>query len=151
TVTRPKILGVARIDLRTDNLTSATKFYSGVLGLASATTAGTAIFEVNPHQFVRLTEDLHDPKQDRLVRIAFETSDAEQLRQHLAAKGVKVPAELDSARGYVTDARSFRVTDPEGYEIEFIQFFPLRLTLFAPAASPAVSDQMIHVGFVVHD
>jgi catechol 2,3-dioxygenase-like lactoylglutathione lyase family enzyme len=151
TPTRPKILGVARIDLRTDNLAAARQFYSGVLGLPGAATSGSTTFEVNPRQFVRLTEDLRDPKRDRLIRIAFETSDAEQLRQYLAAHGVKVPAQVDRVSGYATAVRSFRVTDPEGYEIEFVESLPIRDTLFAPAASSPVSDHMIHVGFVVHD
>jgi catechol 2,3-dioxygenase-like lactoylglutathione lyase family enzyme len=151
TVARPKILGIARIDLRTDDLTAAAKFYSGVLGLASATTPGLATFEVNPNQVVRLTEDLRDPKQDRLVRIAFETSDAEQLRLYMAAQGVKVPPELNRTRGLEMASRSFRVTDPEGYEIEFVQFLPMRDTLFVPAASSPISPHMIHAGFVVHN
>jgi catechol 2,3-dioxygenase-like lactoylglutathione lyase family enzyme len=145
---RPKILGVARIDLRTDDLTAASKFYSGILGLPDATVPPMSTFEVNPHQFVRLTEDLRDPKQDRLVRIAFETSDAEQLRLYLAAHNVKVPAQLDHD---TPDFISFRVTDPEGHEVEFVQIRPLQHHVFTPAKLPAVSDHMIHVGFVVSD
>src|SRR3954453_14869406 len=123
---RPKILGVARIDLRTDNLESATKFYSGVLGLQRVTSyaterSGMEMFEVNPHQFVRLTDDLRDPKQDGLVRIAFETSDAEQLRPYRASHSVTVPSKVEATSN---GDRSFRVTDPAGFEIEFIEYSP---------------------------
>jgi catechol 2,3-dioxygenase-like lactoylglutathione lyase family enzyme len=150
---RPRILGVARIDLRTDDLAAARKFYAGVLGLETideSAAAAVATFKINDHQYVDVTPNLTGPKQDRLIRTAFETSDAEQLRSYLASQGIKVPDHASNADGNV----SFELTDPDGHQVQFIQYMPGSLAgrnfgKHLPATR--VSDRMIHVGFVVND
>src|SRR5204862_1824365 len=84
-ITRPAIVGVAHIGLRTDNLAAARKFYSGALGLQEPFTVDDppgklllTYFKVNDHQYVEVFPELKDPKQDRLSHISFETTDAEQ-------------------------------------------------------------------------
>src|ERR1700731_3694589 len=72
---RPKILGVAHIGLRTDNLDAARKFYGGLLGyqepfgLDKPAGEGPALlltyFKVNDHQYIEVFPELTDPKQDR--------------------------------------------------------------------------------------
>src|SRR2546428_14179654 len=102
--TRPKIVGVAHIGLRTDNLDAARKFYTGVLGfhepfsLDKEPAEGTGLlltyFKVNDHQYVEMFPAVTDTKMDRLSQILFEVSDGEQLRAYLASRGVKVPEKL---------------------------------------------------------
>lgn len=160
-VTRPKILGVAQIGLRTDNLEAARKFYGGVLGYQEPFTldkpagAGTGLlltyFKVNDHQYIEVFPELTDPKEDRLAHISFETSDAEQLRAYLASKGVKVPDKLEPR---LDGNRGFDVLDPDGHDVEFIQYMPGSLPSrnfgkFLPATR--ISDHIIHVGVVVRD
>ncbi len=61
------------------------KFYTGYLGLPEQTGVRDAehggltrmVFKVNEHQFVQVLPELKDPKQNRLIDIAFETSNAE--------------------------------------------------------------------------
>src|SRR5207244_12281434 len=68
--TRPKIVGVAHIGLRTDNLDAARKFYMGVLGfkepfrLDKEPAEGTGLlltyFKVNDHQYMKMFTVLRD-------------------------------------------------------------------------------------------
>jgi catechol 2,3-dioxygenase-like lactoylglutathione lyase family enzyme len=158
---RPKILGVAHIGLRTDDLAAARKFYGGVLGYQEpftyqrpASEGGGLLltyFKVNDHQYIEVFPELKDPKQDRLSHVSFETSDAEQLRAFLASKGVKVPEKLDPMGD---GNRGFEVLDPDGHAVEFIQYMPGSLHSrnfgkFLP--DTRISDHIIHVGIVVSD
>jgi catechol 2,3-dioxygenase-like lactoylglutathione lyase family enzyme len=160
-VTRPAIVGVAHIGLRTDNLEAARKFYTGVLGFQEpfsldkpASEGGGLLltyFKVNDHQYIEMFPELADPKADRLSHISFETADAEQLRAYLSSHGVKVPENLvpmeDGNRG-------FDVADPDGHTVEFVQFIPGSLHSrnfgkFLPESR--ISQRIIHVGVVVND
>src|SRR5246500_2015185 len=159
--TRPKIRGVAHIGVRTDDLAAARRFYGDVLGFQepfaydrpAAEGGGLLLtyFKVNDHQYIEMFPALTDPKQDRLSHISFETSDAEQLRAYLASKGVKVPEKLEPM---LDGNRGFDVTDPDGHDVEFIQYMPGSLHSrnfgkFLP--DTRVSDHIIHVGVVVSD
>ena len=157
-VTRPAIVGVAHIGLRTDNLAAARKFYSGVLGFQEPFTVDDppgklllTYFKVNDHQYVEVFPELKDPKQDRLSHISFETADAEQMRAFLASRGVKVPETLEPM---LVGNRGFDVTDPDGHDVEFVQFLPGSLHSrnfgkFLPETR--ISERIIHVGVVVQD
>ena len=103
------------------------------------------------HQYIEVFPELIEPKQDRLSHISFETSDAEQLRAYLASKGVKVPDKLEPMED---GNRGFDVIDPDGHDVEFIQYMPGSLHSrnfgkFLP--STRISDHIIHVGVVVSD
>jgi catechol 2,3-dioxygenase-like lactoylglutathione lyase family enzyme len=160
-VTRPKIVGVAHIGLRTDDMAAARKFYTGVLGLQEPfsldkpPSEGTGLlltyFKVNDHQYVEVFPELKDPKQDRLSHISFETSDAEQMRAYLASQGVKVPDKLEPM---LDGNRGFDVDDPDGHDVEFVQLMPgsihsRNFGKFLPDSR--ISQRIIHVGVVVKD
>jgi catechol 2,3-dioxygenase-like lactoylglutathione lyase family enzyme len=158
---RPKILGVAHIGLRTGDLAAARKFYTGLLGfqepfmLDKPKGEGTGLlltyFKVNDHQYVEVFPGLSNAEQDRLSHISFETDDAEKLRTYLASKGVKVPAKLEPR---LDGNRGFDVTDPDGHDVEFVQYMPGSLHernfgKFLPATR--ISQRIIHVGVTVKD
>lgn len=158
---RPKILGVAHIGIRTDDLAAARKFYGGVLGYQEpftydrpASEGGGLLltyFKVNDHQYIEVFPELKDPKEDRLSHISFETDNVEQLRAYLASKGVEVPKQLEPMGD---GNQGFEVTDPDGHTVEFIQYMPGSLHSknfgkFLP--DTRVSDHIIHVGVVVND
>jgi catechol 2,3-dioxygenase-like lactoylglutathione lyase family enzyme len=160
-VTRPPIVGVAHIGLRTDDMAAARKFYTGVLGFQEpfsldkpASEGGGLLltyFKVNDHQYIEMFPELTDPKMDRLSHISFETTDAEQLRAYLASKGVKVPDKLEPMED---GNRGFDVSDPDGYDVEFVQFMPGSLHSksfgkFLP--DTRISQHIIHVGMVIKD
>ena len=157
-VARPPIVGVAHIGLRTDDMAAATKFYTGLLGFQEPFSLNKAdgslmltYFKINDHQYIEVFPELKDPNQDRLSHISFETTDAEQLRVYLASKGVKVPDKLPARRD---GDLGFDVTDPEGHDIEFMQYVPGSLhekTFGKYLPDSRISQHMIHVGFTVKD
>jgi len=158
-LTRPAIVGVAHIGLKTDNLAAARLLYGKMLGFqepftVDKPTGGLMLtyFKVNDHQYIEVFPELKDPKEDRLSHIAFETSDAKQLRDYLASCGVKVPP--GDVRPGLDGNLSFEVEDPDGHTVEFVQYLPGSLhsrnfSKFLPEAR--ISQRMIHVGVVVHD
>ncbi|MGH9511501.1 MAG: VOC family protein [Terriglobales bacterium] len=153
-VVRPPIVGVASVELRTDDMSAARQFYSGLLGFSATSLEGSArfvYFKVNDHQYIQLFNELKDPKESRLVYIAFETTDAEQLRSYLASQGVKVPNNLPPRQDGDLD---FDVTDPDGHDIEFVQYasgsvHSKEFGKFMPDSR--ISRRIIHAGFIVHN
>jgi catechol 2,3-dioxygenase-like lactoylglutathione lyase family enzyme len=154
---RPPIVGVAHIALRTADLAGARKFYGGVLGFQEEEPAAEGggrrltYFKVNDHQSVEVSPDLEDRNGDRLSHIAFETSDAEQLRAYLAVKGIGVAGKPEPMRD---GSRGFEVRDPDGHLVEFVELRPGSLP--SPGAGKflpesRISQRIIHVGVVVKD
>jgi catechol 2,3-dioxygenase-like lactoylglutathione lyase family enzyme len=151
-VTRPPIVGVAWIGLRTADMTATRKFYTEYLGMPEQ--AGVkdgaltrVVFKVNDRQFVQVLPELKDPKQNRLIDIAFETTNAEQLRAYLASQDVKVPDKIVSM-GMGT--KGFAITDVENHVVKFVQF-PGKSKAKGTSPDNRVSTHMIHTGFIVHN
>jgi catechol 2,3-dioxygenase-like lactoylglutathione lyase family enzyme len=155
---RPRIPGVAHIAVRTNDLDAARRFYSDQLGYQEAfhldrPEGGLMLvyFKVNDHQYIEVFPGWKGPEQLVLYHIAFETDDARQLRDYLASKGVKVPAEVQKG----SDGNlNFMIQDPDGHDVEFVQYLPGSLHSrnfgkFLPATR--VSDRIIHVGTTVSD
>ena len=156
--TRPPIVGVAHIALKTDDMAGARDFYSKYLGFTEAFSipnpAGgpaAACFKVNDHQYIEVAPVLASRTEDRLSHIAFETTNAAQLRDYLASKGVAVPDKLTpDANGNLTLA----VKDPEGHDVRFVEYRAgsLHSRNFGKFISDTrVSDHIIHVGFTIQD
>ena len=156
--TRPAIVGVAHIGLFTDDLAAARSFYGHVLGFDEAftldkPTGGLMLtyFKVNDHQYIEVFPELKSPDQDRLSHIAFETANAQQLRDYLAAKEVKVP---DKLKPGLDGNISFMIKDPDGHNVEFVQYMPgsLHTRNFGKALPDTrVSQRIIHVGVTVQN
>ncbi|HKS65810.1 MAG TPA: VOC family protein [Candidatus Acidoferrales bacterium] len=156
--TRPPIIGISHIGLNTDNLVAARSFYSHVLGLADAFSLDDppgklllTYFKVNDRQFIEVFPGKNSAAEGWLSHIAFETTDAEQLRAYLASKGVKVPAKLPPM---LDGNHGFDVTDPDGHTVEFVQLMPGSIhTRDFGKHLPAtrISDHIIHVGVTVRD
>lgn len=162
-VTRPPIVGVANIEVKTANPEAARNFYERVLGLQQAFTlkrAGSpeiACYKVNDRQYVLVTPVTPvtpAPKtaaEDRLVHIGFETGNARQLRAYLAGHGVTVPSRL------VKDPDgnlSFTVADPAGRMVEFVEYLPGSIQIRNAGkflSATRVSDHILHVGIHITD
>jgi catechol 2,3-dioxygenase-like lactoylglutathione lyase family enzyme len=152
-VKRPPILGVAHLALKTDDIAAARAFYGHDLGFQEPFPGpgGSAVFKVNDHQYIEVAPGLKDDSEDRLAHIAFETTDARQLRAYLSQSGVKVPASLqpDADGDY-----SFMVADPEAHAIEFVEYVKggLRERNFGKALpATRISGRIIHAGFTIQD
>src|SRR4051794_5877141 len=83
---RPPIVGVAHIAVKTDDIAAARQFYGTYLGFEEPfkidKPAGglmLTFFKVNDHQYIEVFPELKSPTEDRLAHIAFETTDIEQL------------------------------------------------------------------------
>ena len=125
---RPRILGVAHIGLRTDNLDAMRKFYHQELGYEEAfkldrPEGGLMLvyFKVNDHQYIEVFPGWKGPEQLVLSHIAFETDNARQLVDYLASKGVTVPATLKPG---LDGNLSFMIKDPDGHDVEFVEYMP---------------------------
>jgi catechol 2,3-dioxygenase-like lactoylglutathione lyase family enzyme len=108
-------------------------------------------FKVNDHQYIEVFPGLKGETEDRLSHIAFETTDAENLRVYLLGHGVTVS---DALRTLPDGNLSFTINDPDGHTIEFVQYVPTGLLgrtfgKFLPASR--ISDHIGHVGFTVSD
>jgi len=155
---RPPIVGVAHIGLKTDDLAAARNFYGHDLGFAEAFSLDKpdgglllTYFKVNDHQYIEIFPELKDPTEDRLSHICFETTDVKQLRDYLASRGVAVP---DLVRTGRDGNYSIMVKDPDGHNVEFMQYLPGSLHSrnfgkFLPATR--ISEHIIHVGITVKD
>jgi len=147
-VQRPKITGVAEIDLRASDLAASKHFYADEMGfLVQETGANSLRFRVNDQQYISVIKAAN-PTEPRLVSVAFITTDAEALRAYLAANDMRVPTKVDkNADG----DRSFEVVDPEDHRVRFIQYGKQHNEKAPAAKSQEVGKHMIHVGFIVHD
>ncbi len=155
---RPPIVGVAHIGLRTGDLAAARNFYGHYLGFQEPFTVDKpsgglmlTYFKVNDHQYIEVFPELKSPDQDRLSHIAFETTNAQQLRDYLANRGVKVP---DTLRRGLDGNLSFMIQDPDGHNVEFVEYMPGSLHSrnfgkFLPATR--ISQRILHVGVTVRD
>jgi catechol 2,3-dioxygenase-like lactoylglutathione lyase family enzyme len=156
--TRPPIIGVAHIGLKTNDLVASRNFYGRDLGFQEPftldkVTGGLMLtyFKVNDHQYIEVFPDLKDESEDRLSHIAFETTDIRQLRDYLAAHDVKVP---DSLKPGLDGNTSMMIKDPDGHNVELVQYMPGSLHTrnfgkFLPATR--ISERIIHVGVMVED
>lgn len=147
--TRPRITGVSHLSIYTSDAAKTEHFYvhdmGGLKRQDPENPAGVRYY-FSPIQFVEvlpLPANQSDPK-NRLDHVAFNTANAEALREYLAANDVKVPAQVQKASD---GSFWFQLEDPESNNIQFIQ----------PPAHPEpvpdnpLSNHIIHVGFIVHD
>jgi catechol 2,3-dioxygenase-like lactoylglutathione lyase family enzyme len=149
---RPKVVGVAHISLKTDDIAAARNFYGHNLGFEAPFTLGTlTYFKVNDRQYIEVSPELKSNTEDRLSDIGFETTDAREMRDYLASRGVQVPQAVQTGRD---GNLSFMIRDPDGHNVQFVQYMPGSLHSNAFGKSmPAtrISTHMIHVGVTVAD
>jgi catechol 2,3-dioxygenase-like lactoylglutathione lyase family enzyme len=149
---RPKIVGVAHISLKTDDIAAARNFYGHDLGFEAPFSLGTlTYFKVNDRQYIEVSPELRSNTEDRLSGIGFETTDAREMRDYLASRGVQVPPAVETGRD---GNLSLMIQDPDGHRVEFVQYMPgslhsNNLGKFMPATR--ISTHMIHVGVTVAD
>ena len=152
---RPKLIGDAHIALFVSNIDSARAFYGDFLGFHEPyvlknldSSLSMTFFKVNENQYIEIFPTLKFG-QDRLNHIAFETTNAEQMRLYLASKGVQVPEKVNTVRIGNT---SFSIKDNEGHTVEFTQYEPSGWTRREQGkflADNPISKRMMHMGILV--
>ncbi|HEX8839482.1 MAG TPA: VOC family protein [Sphingomicrobium sp.] len=144
-VERPAITGVSHIAVYARDLAASDRFYGHILGGTKAAdpenSAGVRYY-FGPRQFVEVLPAPQSQGASMLAHVAYATNDAVRLRTYLGA-GSGVGQLRTGADG----SRWFSARDPEGNYVEFTQAGR------APAAlsRSAVSDRIIHVGYLVRD
>jgi catechol 2,3-dioxygenase-like lactoylglutathione lyase family enzyme len=145
---RPKITNIDHVAFYTTAPDGVTHLYHDVMGLASASPfePGETLRFIVGTQWVGYSPAPDVQALSRMDHVAFRTDNVGALQRYLAKKGVTVPTRLQR---WPDGSRSFRVKDPEGNLIEFVER-PKGEPQDKPSAD-AVSSRMIHAGFVVHD
>jgi catechol 2,3-dioxygenase-like lactoylglutathione lyase family enzyme len=150
---RPPLTGIAFVELQVTELEKSTGFYSGLLGYRAAALPASVnkghwiYFSINAAQSIRIKDGLPAGQDERLLSIAFQTTDAEALRRYLQSKMVAVPASVNKEPN---GDLWFQVTDPDGHIIKFIQYAPGRKTITA-LSQEGVSARILHAGITVAD
>ena len=145
---RPPLTSVSHLAVYAADPAKSEAFYVHDLGAVKAPDPESptgARYYFSPTQFVEvLPLPAGYGSINRLDHVAFNTADADAMRQYLKSKGVKVPAKVETGGD---GSRWFDVTDPEGARVQFVQP-PANPSAIAP--NP-LSSHIIHVGFIIHN
>lgn len=155
-IKRPPITGIAHIALFSKDIGKSVQFYKEFLGYDEPFslknpdgTLSLTFIKINDRQYVELFPE-REAGSDRLHHISIETTDAEQMRQYLAHKGIKVPDAVP--KGRIGNA-NFNIKDPDGHTVEIVQYLPAGWSLrdkgkFVPPTR--ISERMMHYGIIVN-
>ena len=130
--TRPRLLGLAQVAQHVRDIAKARAFYRGFLGCEEPFTFShpdgslrAALVKIDECQSVQLLPGAA-PAGGSLDHFGLETDDAEAMRLYLKSRGISVPDQVQ--KGKFT-ACFFRILDPEGHTVEFMQFRPESWTI----------------------
>ncbi len=153
---RPPIVGIAHVAFQVSDLAKAQVFYRDLLGYEDGFrlyredgTTRLVYFKINDRQYIEIFPGLPGGQDDRLSHIALETIDAEALRKYLGEKGVAVPDKVNKGED---GNLNMTVKDPDGHQVEFVQYLPGSLHTNAKGSylgAHRISDRMLHVGITV--
>jgi catechol 2,3-dioxygenase-like lactoylglutathione lyase family enzyme len=144
---RPKITGISHLSVYAKDMKATDHYYADLIGAIREPDPENAKgqrYFINATQFVEVLPLPADAGVNRLDHTGWKTEDAEAMRLYLIDKGWKTPAKVEHSSD---GSKWFRVQDPEGNVVEFLQS-PAKLE--AIDASTAPGRHIIHVGFLVH-
>jgi catechol 2,3-dioxygenase-like lactoylglutathione lyase family enzyme len=145
---RPPITGISHISIYSTDGAKTETFYVHDLGgvkRADPENVQGVRYYFSPIQFVEVLPLPAEHTISRLDHVAFATTDAQALKAYMGAHGIAVPAKLEKGDD---GSRWFDVQDPEGNKVEFVQPPPSPTAVSSPNA---ISDHIIHVGYMVHN
>lgn len=141
---RPRILGIAAVEMYATHPTDTREFYKMVLDARGSChwceeiPRSPMIVPINDEQSVMLWSS-QAPRSNFLAQVVFLTSDLEGMKKFLTARGITYSA----PKG----VWQITLSDPEGHTIGFTQHEHPRP--WSPEASSM--PHLIHAGFIVHD
>jgi catechol 2,3-dioxygenase-like lactoylglutathione lyase family enzyme len=141
--TRPAITGVAFARFYASDAAASQHFYSDVLGLQKITVGKAAVYPVNDQQWLETVPLPDAGLKSRMEAVGFTTRDAAGLQRYMKSKGVTIEKPLHDGM--------FAVRDPEGNQVWFVQTGANKRVAQMKPTSRAVSQRVIHVGYVVKD
>jgi len=143
---RPAITGISHMCVYAANMAASDHFYSHVIGAEKKpdpqNPAGTRYY-LSPSQFVEVLPLPAEHSISRMNCVAFETADAAVLHAYMQAHAASHLGEVRNGPG---GSRWFKVLDPEGNLVEFLQ--PGPRPALASEAKP-IGTRIIHVGYLV--
>src|SRR5215470_14670976 len=148
---RPPITGIDHVTIYVSNLEKSRHFYSDVLGLrigCPQCAGAETCFLVPPSNQRVLLKPIQAQTENRrnwVAEIAFATTSVPEMRRYFQEHRLS-PGEI---RRDSDGAEYFRVRDPEGNSIAFVQRPPSKVG-YEPS-SRQISSRLIHAGFVVKD
>lgn len=142
---RPRITGIDHVAFYTTSADGVNKLYADVLGLGAAAPVepGETLRYMVGKQWVGYSPAPDAKATDRMDHVAFTTDNIIALRRYLVGKGLK-PGQIE---GRSDHSMIFRMNDPEGHRIEFVEHGKEDV---AAAPETAVSRRVIHAGFLVY-
>jgi lactoylglutathione lyase len=153
---RPRIVGIPHADFRVHDIAASRHFYKDFLGYAEPFDITgpdgkliMAFIKINDRQYIELSPEAN-PDEPRFVHLAFETDDAEGLRQYAKSKGYKAP-DKPASRGRIRNMGT-GLEDPDGNKIDVTQYEPDGSSiqdLGKDLPEARISKRMLHVGFSV--
>lgn len=156
-VPRPKIVGVAHISLYAHDFEASRAFYRDMLGFEEPYSLkngngsmSMTFFKVNERQYIELSPEKSQAV-PRFNHFALEVPDAEAMRLYLKSRGVAVPDHVPTGR---IGNLNFMIKDPQGVNVEIVQYGPSSWTLEAKGkylSGRRISSRIMHVGFIVTD
>ena len=148
---RPRITGIDHVTIYVSDVAKSRQFYSEMLRFTAKCPQfrgpETCLLVRSSKQRILLKPAPTNTANIRnwIAEIAFATDDLAQMRSHLSARGFAPDATANDPDG----AKSFRVRDPEGNPVAFVQRSPSKLAF--ERAPKQISTHLIHAGFVVKD
>ena len=144
---RPAITSISHLATYAADMQATDHYYVDSIGAQRAPDPENphgVRYMLSPTQFVEVLPLPPNAGINRLDHSAWNTTDAAGLRAWLAAKGWKTPSQLT----HLSDGSlTFRVHDPEGNLVEFVQPPPHPRAVHAPRA---IGHHIIHIGIMVH-
>jgi catechol 2,3-dioxygenase-like lactoylglutathione lyase family enzyme len=144
---RPKITGISHLAVYTSDPQATERYYTQVVGATRQPDPENpkgVRYALNATQFVEVLPLPPNSGVNRMDHAGFQTDNAEGLRLYLKAKGWQTPANITH---YSDGSRAFRVKDPEGNVVEFVE---PSAKAAAPDAPHVIGHHVIHIGFLVH-
>ena len=145
--TRPAITGISHMCVYASDPVASDHFYGHVLGASKGSDplnpSGT-LYYFSPSQYVEVLPLPENHSISRMNCVAFATADAPGLHAYLAAHGTASLGDVETGKD---GSRWFKVLDPEGNLVQFVQ--PGRPAALPAGAAP-IGTRIIHVGFLVH-
>lgn len=151
---RPRITGIDHVRIYVSDLAVSQQFYSKLLGFraqADCSDKSVRCFSVGGEQdqHIELEYAPTPTPKNWLADISFATDDVKGLRAYVAAHNQHVSTLSNNNLGRRPVSASFKVNDPEGTPISFIQRFTHSVRAVGPLDASYV--KILHAGFVVND
>src|SRR5262245_8040419 len=151
------VVGIANVTFKVSDLSKARRYYQGVLGMTKAFEikdgsgkTSSLFFKVNDDQFIEVTPTLKPGELTRQVRVAFQSSNLEKLHDLYTSRGLN-PSKITKG---VDGNPVFRVVDPEGNNLDFLQYAPgsQQETVRGKfLGDMRISTHLLHAGIMVKD